>query len=92
MNVTFSLDTILKLLSGLSLDNRAWLAEHLINPAEKKELALRKEVGRDNGWPKIRREDMQISDDVANLVKGFELPEEADYDKMKLEYLMKKHG
>jgi hypothetical protein len=35
---------------------------------------------------------MRISDDVANLVKGFELPEEADYDKMKLEYLMKKHG
>jgi hypothetical protein len=46
----------------------------------------------DNGWPKIRREDMRISDDVANLVKGFELPEDADYDKMKLEYLMEKHG
>ena len=41
MNATFSLDTILNLLSGLSLDNRAWLAEHLINPADKKELALR---------------------------------------------------
>ena len=46
----------------------------------------------DNSWPKIRREDMRISDDVANLVKGFELPEDADYDKMKLEYLMEKHG
>jgi len=25
-------------------------------------------------------------------VKGFELPEDADYDQLKLEYLMKKHG
>ena len=45
-----------------------------------------------NGWPKIRREDMRISPEVANLVKGFELPEDADYDQLKLEYLMKKHG
>ena len=35
---------------------------------------------------------MVISDDVANLVKGFELPDNADYDNIKLEYLMKKHG
>ncbi|MBQ9672612.1 MAG: hypothetical protein IJV34_07140 [Prevotella sp.] len=45
-----------------------------------------------NGWPKIRREDMRISPEVANLVKGFELPEDADYDQLKLEYLMKKYG
>lgn len=92
MNATFSLDTILSMLRGLSLDNRIWLAEHLINPAEQQELAKQKDVNRQNGWPKIRRGDMVISDDVANLVKGFELPDDADYDNIKLEYLMKKHG
>lgn len=35
---------------------------------------------------------MHISPEVANLVKGFELPEDADYDQLRLDYLMKKHG
>ena len=91
MNATFSLDTLLNLLSGLSLDNRVWLAEHLVNPAEKKAVASTKSVG-NNGWPTVRREDLRVTDDVANLVKGFELPDDADYDDLKLEYLMKKHG
>ena len=91
MNATFSLDNLLNLLSGLSLDNRLWLAEHLVNPAEKKELTSQKKVS-NNGWPMIPREDLRISDDVANLVKGFELPEDADYDDLKLKYLMRKHG
>ncbi|MBO7461685.1 MAG: hypothetical protein J6T96_03705 [Bacteroidales bacterium] len=91
MNATFSLDTLLNLLSGLSLDNRVWLAEHLVNPTEKAKIASAKEVG-NNGWPKIRREDLRVSADVVNLVKGFELPVDADYDDLKLEYLMKKHG
>lgn len=34
---------------------------------------------------------MHISPEVANLVKGFELPEDTDYDQLKLEYLMKKY-
>lgn len=85
MNATFSLDNLLNLLSGF----RLWLAEHLVNPAEKKELTSQKKVS-NNGWPKIPREDLRISDDVANLVKGFELPEDADYDDLKLKYLMRK--
>ena len=46
---------------------------------------------RDNDWPTVRREDLRVSDDIANLVKGFELPNNVDYDDLKLEYLIKKH-
>ena len=34
MNTTLSLDNILHMLSGLSLSNRKWLAEHLVEPEE----------------------------------------------------------
>jgi hypothetical protein len=34
MNTTLSLESILHMLSGLSLSNRQWLAEHLVEPAE----------------------------------------------------------
>ena len=91
MKATFSLDTLLNLLSGLSLDNRIWLAEHLVKPAEKKVVPSSKTVN-NNGWPTVRREDLRVMDEVTNLVKGFELPDDANYDDMKLEYLMKKHG
>ncbi|MBO7599251.1 MAG: hypothetical protein J6T70_19620 [Bacteroidales bacterium] len=47
---------------------------------------------RDNNWPTVRREDLCVSDDIANLVKGFELPNNVEYDDLKLEYLIKKHG
>ena len=47
----------------------------------------------DNGWPKIRREDMHISPEVMKLVEDIEpLPDDFDYDKARLEYLLKKHG
>lgn len=90
MNATFTLDTLLNLLSGPSLDNRVWLAEHLVNPAEKKIVNSAKDII-DNGWPTVRREDLRVSDDIANLVKGFELPNNVEYDDLKLEYLIKKH-
>ncbi len=32
MNTTLSLENILHMLSGLSLSNRQWLAEHLVEP------------------------------------------------------------
>ena len=32
MNTTLSLEAILRMLSGLSLTNRQWLAEHLVEP------------------------------------------------------------
>ena len=34
MNTTLSLESILRMLSGLSLSNRQWLAEHLVEPEE----------------------------------------------------------
>ena len=46
-----------------------------------------------NGWPKIRREDMRISPEVMKLVEDIEpLPDDFDYDKARLDYLLKKHG
>ena len=34
MNTSLSLENILQMLSGLSLTNRKWLAEHLVDPEE----------------------------------------------------------
>lgn len=34
MNTSLSLESILEMLKGLSLSNRQWLAEHLIEPSE----------------------------------------------------------
>ena len=91
MDLTISMNTVLNFLHSMALStsNKQWLADHLYEEvkAEKKAAATT-----NNGWPKIRREDMRISPEVANLVKGFELPEDADYDQLKLEYLMKKYG
>jgi hypothetical protein len=42
MNTTLSLESILHMLSGLSLSNRRWLAEHLIEPEEIEQSAQRK--------------------------------------------------
>ena len=42
MNTTLSLENILHMLRGLSLSNRQWLAEHLVEPAEIELSAQRK--------------------------------------------------
>ena len=42
MNTTLSLEAILRMLSGLSLTNRQWLAEHLIEPEEVERAIQRK--------------------------------------------------
>ena len=34
MNTSLSLESILHMLNGLSLNNRRWLAEHLVEPEE----------------------------------------------------------
>ena len=90
MDLTISMNTVLNFLHSMALStsNKQWLADHLYEEvkAEKKAAATT-----NNGWPKIHREDMRISPEVANLVKGFELPEDADYDQLKLDYLMKKY-
>lgn len=91
MDLTISMNTVLNFLHSMALStsNKQWLADHLYEEvkAEKKAASTT-----DKGWPKIRREDMYVSSEVANLVKGFELPVDADYDQLRLEYLMKKHG
>ena len=46
MNTTPSLESILHMLSGLSLSNRKWLAEHLVEPDEMEQTQQRK---RDEG-------------------------------------------
>ena len=91
MNLTISMNTVLNFLHSISLStsNKLWLAEHLYEEVKAEKKAAAKTA---SGWPKIRREDMHISPEVANLVKGFELPEDADYDQLRLDYLMKKHG
>lgn len=38
MNASLSLESILEMLKGLSLSNRKWLAEHLIEPRENESL------------------------------------------------------
>jgi len=75
---------------ALSTSNKQWLADHLYEEvkAERKAAATA-----NNGWPKIRREDMRISPEVMKLVEDIEpLPEDFDYDKARLDYLLKKHG
>lgn len=42
MNTTISLENILNMLRGLSLSNRQWLAEHLVEPAEMEQMVQRK--------------------------------------------------
>ena len=42
MNTTLSLESILHMLSGLSLSNRQWLAEHLVEPEELERARQRK--------------------------------------------------
>ncbi len=42
MNTTLSLENILHMLRGLSLSNRQWLAEHLVEPEEMERIVERK--------------------------------------------------
>lgn len=92
MNLTISMDTVLNFLHSMALStsNKQWLADHLYEEvkAERKAAATTT-----SGWPKIRREDLHISPEVMKLVEDIEpLPKDFDYDKARLEYLLKKHG
>lgn len=90
MDLTISMNTVLNFLHSMSLStsNKQWLADHLYEEVKAERATARTA----DGWPKIRRQDIHVSPEVANLVKGFELPEDADIDALKLDYLMKKHG
>lgn len=86
MDLTISMNTVLNFLHSMALStsNKQWLADHLYEEVKAEQKAAATTV---NEWPRIRREDMHVSPEVANLVKGFELPEDADYDQLKLDYL-----
>ena len=92
MNLTISMNTVLNFLHSMALStsNKQWLADHLYEEvkAERKAAATTT-----SGWPKISREDLHISPEVMKLVEDIEpLPKDFDYDKARLEYLLKKHG
>lgn len=92
MDLTISMNTVLNFIHSMSLStsNKQWLADHLYEEvkSEKKAVATSK-----SGWPAIRREDMRISPEVMKLVEDIEpLPDDFDYGKARLEYLIKKHG
>jgi hypothetical protein len=92
MNLTISMNTVLNFLHSMSLStsNKKWLADHLYEEVRSEQEGAAKSA---NGWPKIRREDMHISPEVMKLVEDIEpLPDDFDYDKARLEYLLKKHG
>ena len=91
MDLTISMDAVLNFLHSMALStsNKQWLADHLY--AEVK--AERAADITDNGWPKIRREDIHISPEVMKLVEDIEpLPDDFDYDKARLDHLLIKHG
>ena len=91
MNLTISMNTVLNFLHSMALStsNKQWLADHLYEEVK----AERKAATTANGWPKICREDIHISPEVMKLVEDIEpLPDDFDYDKARLEYLLKKHG
>ncbi len=92
MELTISMNTVLNFLHSMALStsDKQWLADHLYEEvkAERKTAATT-----NNGWPKIRREDIRISPEVMKLVEDIEpLPDDFDYDKARLDYLLKKHG
>lgn len=91
MNLTISMNNVLNFLHSMPLTatNKKWLADHLYDEikAERNENAVA-----DSGWPKVSREDMRLSPEVMRLVEDLEpLSEDFDYDKARLEYLIKKH-
>lgn len=92
MDLTISMNTVLNFLHSMALStsNKQWLADHLYEEVKAERKAA---ASTNNGWPKIRREDIRISPEVMKLVEDIEpLPEDFDYDKARLDYLLKKHG
>ena len=103
MDLIISMNTVLDFLHSMALStsNKQWLADHLYEEVKAERLRVGEQSSgmkqaaatTNNGWPKIRREDMRISPEVMKLVEDIEpLPDDFDYDKARLDYLLKKHG
>ena len=102
MDLTISMNTVLNFLHSMALStsNKQWLADHLYEEVKAERLRVGEQSSgmkkaaatTNNDWPKIRREDMRISPEVMKLVEDIEpLPDDFDYDKARLDYLLKKH-
>ena len=92
MDLKISMNTVLNILHSMSLStsNKQWLADHLYEEVKAEQKAAATTA---SGWPKIRREDIHISPEVMKIVEDIEpQPDDFDYDKARLEYLLKKHG
>jgi len=70
MNTSLSLESILQMLSGLSLSNRQWLAEHLVEPAELEHAKQRKS---DEEWLRefqaLPRGNDMTADDMKKMLR-----------------------
>ena len=89
MDLTISMNTVLNFLHSMALStsNKQWLADHLYE-----EVKAEREAAATNNNPKISRDDMHISSEVMKLVEDIEpMPDDFDYDKARLDYLLKKH-
>ena len=93
MNTTVVMNNLLNLIRSMALtiSNKQWLADHLYEEvkAEQRQKASEMHL---NGWPKIRREDMIVSDKVANMFRVEKpLPEDFDDKKAYGQYLYGKY-
>ena len=86
MNTTIVMNNLLTLIQSMALttSNKEWLADHLYEEVKAEK--------RQNGWPKVRREDMVITPKVANMFQVTE-PLREDFDEKKSygQYLYEKY-
>ena len=104
-----SLNNLWSYLQGLTLtaSNKKWLADHLYESAKIEERSMTREeklaeasrIRKEKEkalWadiPRIKKEDLKISQWVQEIVKDVEpMPEDVDIEKIKYDYLMKKYG
>ena len=70
MNTTLSLENILHMLSGLSLSNRQWLAEHLVEPEEIESAQQRKKDEElDRKLRSVHYEGEMTADEMKNALR-----------------------
>ncbi len=93
MNTTVVMNNLLNLIQSMALttSNKQWLADHLYEEI-KAESEQRTSGTQANDWPKVRREDMVISEEVANMFHvNSPLPEDFDEKKAYVQYLYEKY-
>ena len=87
------MNNLLNLIQSMALttSNKQWLADHLYEEI-KAENEQRTSGTQANDWPKVRREDMVISEKVANMFHvNNPLPENFDEKKAYGQYLYEKY-